>query len=168
MLRQFCLLARLATGAPAYIHGSVELLVDFVSFLIISFVCSAGKEAVLDVGALKLFRIDIRLFTSPGLRLAVNAGLRVMDGPSEGPRTITSAEGPSLVEPISKRVVKPDALGMYVRKMYGRMGEQGWALTLVQNQRHMRLVLAWTRNLFLFDAMAAKLDGKVLGCSWQS
>ena len=74
MLRQFCLLAGLATGSPARIHGSVDLFVNFVSFFIISFVCSAGKEAVLVVGVLELFRIDVRLFTSSGLRLTADTG----------------------------------------------------------------------------------------------
>lgn len=73
MLRQF----RLATSTSARIHGLIDLLVDFVSFPIISFVCSARKETVLVVGALELFKIDIRLLTSLGLHLAANTGLRV-------------------------------------------------------------------------------------------
>ena len=56
MVRQFRLLAGLGTGSPARIHGSADLFVNFVSFIIISFVCSPGKEAVLVVGVLELFQ----------------------------------------------------------------------------------------------------------------
>jgi hypothetical protein len=53
------------------------LLVDFVSFLIISLVCGAVNEAVLVVEVLELFKIDVWLFTPAGLRLAANTGFRV-------------------------------------------------------------------------------------------
>jgi hypothetical protein len=39
---------------------------NFVGFFFVSFECSAGKEAVLVVGLLELFRIDVWLFTAPG------------------------------------------------------------------------------------------------------
>ena len=49
-----------ALGAPTRIHGSAVLLVDLVSSLVISFICSTGKEIVPVVGVLELVvRIDV-------------------------------------------------------------------------------------------------------------
>jgi hypothetical protein len=47
------------------------LLVNLIGFLVISLVCCSGKEAVLIVGVLKLVRIDVWFFATPGLRLTM-------------------------------------------------------------------------------------------------
>jgi hypothetical protein len=75
VLCQFCLFPCLATSAPARVHCSVNLLVNLVGFLVISFVRSACKEAVLIIGVLKLFRIDVWFFTTSGLSLAASIEL---------------------------------------------------------------------------------------------
>jgi hypothetical protein len=51
------------------------VLIDLVGFLVISFVCCSGKEAILIVGVLKLVRIDVWFFATSGLRLT-EVGIR--------------------------------------------------------------------------------------------
>lgn len=53
------------------------MLVNLVGFLVISLVRGACKQAVLIIGVLELFRIDVRFFATPGLGLAAFIELRL-------------------------------------------------------------------------------------------
>jgi hypothetical protein len=59
--------------------------------------------------------------------------------------TMTSAEGPSLAELISERVVKPDKVRIYVRKVEPD-GKIGTVPHSSKTYSVMRLVQEWTRR----------------------
>jgi len=121
VFRQFRLV-RLAIGAPARIHRSVDFLVGFVSR------CRGP-------GTVQNRRL--RWFLTPsGL-------LRCGD---EATRAITPDYGQDLERPIAERVVKPDALVSGDVRGAKVVGRKAWVLTHVQDQRRMKLALAWTRS----------------------
>jgi hypothetical protein len=95
---------------PSRVHCLIDLFVNLVSFFIILFVCHSGKETILVIWVLELFRIHV-LLPSPSTGFT-NIKLVSEERKKNKTYAMTSSEGPSRAGPISERVVKPEALGI--------------------------------------------------------